>query len=262
MKIVSWNVNGIRAAAKKGFLTWLENCEADIIGLQEVRALQTQIPADLLSPSGYHAHFYAGKRPGYSGVGLYSRLPVEKMENIFGKAEFDDEGRIQLAIIGKLLVANVYFPNGKGKDNDNSRIPYKLEFYRYLFNVLEQKKTEGYRIIVMGDYNTAHQEIDLARPKENRLISGFCQNERDELSRWLAAGYVDTFRHFHPEKKDSYSWWSQRAGARARNVGWRIDYLFASTSAMPFVTAADIHPQTQGSDHCPVSIIVDENIIK
>jgi len=262
MKLVSWNVNGIRAAAKKGFLTWLEQCEADIIGLQEVRALSHQIPEDLVSPSGFHAHFFAGKKPGYSGVGLYSRLPVDFIESEFGEPRFDHEGRIQIAHFGKLLVANVYFPNGKGKDGDNSRIPYKLDFYRYLFDILQKKQSEGFRIIVMGDYNTAHQEIDLARPKENREVSGFCQNERDEITRWLDAGYVDSYRHFHEDKAQRYTWWSQRAGARQRNVGWRIDYLLANAAAAPFMLSGDIHPEVLGSDHCPVSLVVDDKIIQ
>lgn len=259
MKLISWNVNGIRAAAKKGLLEWLLSSGADFVGLQEVRALKCQIPEELLSPPNYNTHFFAGTRPGYSGVAFYSKLPIDAVETCFGRPEFDNEGRIQLAYLGKLLVANVYFPNGQGKDRDNSRIPYKLDFYRYLFDILEMKRSEGFRVLVMGDFNTAHQEIDLARPKENQGTSGFCQIERDELDRWLQAGYVDTFRQFHQEG-ERYSWWSQRAGARARNVGWRIDYVLASSLAAPFVTDADIHSEVLGSDHCPVSITVGESI--
>lgn len=261
LKLVSWNVNGIRAAAKKGFVDWLHATDADIIGLQEVRALADQIPHELQTPAGFYTHFFAGKRLGYSGVGLYSRLPFDKVEITFGGPEFDDEGRIQLAQFGKLLVANIYFPNGNGKDRDNGRIPYKLNFYRYLFDILERKQEAGFRVIVMGDFNTAHEEIDLARPKENRETSGFCQVERDELTRWIEAGYVDTFRQFHAEGS-RYSWWSQRAGARDRNVGWRIDYLMASSSAAPFALDADIHSDVLGSDHCPVSLIVDVKILR
>ncbi|HXW60322.1 MAG TPA: exodeoxyribonuclease III, partial [Myxococcota bacterium] len=161
---------------------------------------------------------------------------------------------------GPLVVANIYFPNGNGKDHDNSRIPFKLDFYRRLFEVLEPLRRAQRPMLVMGDFNTAHQEIDLARPKENVNTSGFCLVERQELDRWLNSGYVDTFRHFDkaPEK---YSWWSHRAASRARNVGWRIDYVLATHAAMPFLKNAFIWADVHGSDHCPVGVDLDPSIL-
>ena len=159
------------------------------------------------------------------------------------------------------MVANVYFPNGNGKERDNSRVPFKLEFYRALFETLERLRRSGRRVLVMGDFNTAHREIDLARPRENRETSGFLPEERAELDRWLARGWVDTFRRFEP-RPERYSWWSQRFGVRARNVGWRIDYVLASPAAMRFVRGAFLQPDVMGSDHCPVGVDVDPEIFR
>lgn len=253
MRIISWNINGIRAATKKGFLDWFHSTKPDILGIQEVRALCTQIDPLALKPSGWHSHFFSAKRPGYSGVGLYSRVPWEKIDTSLEQEIFDVEGRVQIAYLGDLLLANIYFPNGNGKDRDNSRIPYKLDFYKRLFDVLEPHRKAQRPILVMGDFNTAHQEIDLARPKENSKVSGFCPEERAELDRWLTSGYVDTFRHFE-KSAHNYTWWSHRAGSRERNVGWRIDYVLASESAMPYVKSAFIWPFVAGSDHCPVGV--------
>lgn len=259
MRIYSWNVNGLRSAATKGFLSWLSQSQAHIVGLQEVRARVEQLGADVRSPSGWHTHFSPADRPGYSGVGLYSRASPDRVETSLGDTRFDIEGRMQIAHFGKLKVANVYFPNGSGKDRDNSRISYKLAFYQRLFELLEPWKARGEPVLVLGDFNTAHQEIDLARPKENQETSGFCPIERAELSRWLNAGWIDTFREFH---KDSghYSWWSNRGGARERNVGWRIDYVMASPTAMKYVKGAFIHPHILGSDHCPVGVDLEPSI--
>lgn len=260
MRVCSWNVNGLRALARKEQASWLFKPEHDIVGVQEVRAFKDQIPPQARESLGFHSHFVAAKRPGYSGVGLFSRLSADDMTTSLGEASFDDEGRVQIARFGKLLVANVYFPNGNGKDRDNSRIPYKLAFYKQLLDVLEGLRQKHPRLLVMGDFNTAHQEIDLARPKENENTSGFCKEERDEVERWLQSGFVDTFRHFD-KGGANYTWWSQRMQARARNVGWRIDYVLASTEAMPFVKNAFILPQVEGSDHCPVGVDVDDAIL-
>lgn len=260
MRIVSWNVNGIRSATKKGFLPWLNASEADIVGVQEVRATESQIDASVAKPLDFHTHFSSAKRPGYSGVGLFSRVAFSDLETSLGVEEFDAEGRVQVAHFGPLVVANIYFPNGNGKDHDNSRIPFKLDFYRRLFDVLEPLRRAGRPIFVIGDFNTAHQEIDLARPKENVNTSGFCAVERQELDRWLSSGYVDSFRHFNKEPA-RYSWWSNRAASRERNVGWRIDYVLASSSAMGFVKNAFIWSHIQGSDHCPVGVDIDKSIL-
>jgi exodeoxyribonuclease-3 len=259
VRIVSWNVNGLRAAAKKGFAQWLADSRADIIGIQEVRAQLEQIPDPLRAPKGFHAAFEAAQRKGYSGVGLYSRRAPDRIESALGEARFDCEGRFQVAHFGRLAVANVYFPNGNGKDRDNSRVPYKLDFYRAVFERVQKLRRSGLRVLVIGDFNTAHKEIDIARPKENRETSGFLPEECAELDRWIDAGWVDTFREFQPGP-DRYTWWSQRFGVRARNVGWRIDYVLASPAAMKFVRDGFIEPDVMGSDHCPLGVSVDPAI--
>jgi exodeoxyribonuclease III len=260
VKIVSWNVNGLRAAHKKGFCSWLHASGSDIVGVQEVRAQAEQLPEDARSPAGWHTHFVHATRAGYSGVGLFSRLQPDCVETLLDCEELDCEGRLQVATFGQLTVVNAYFPNGNGKERDNSRIPYKLRFYGALFDRLKRAHKKGERLLVMGDFNTAHAELDLARPRENRETSGFRPEEREELGRWLKAGWVDTFRHFQPAG-GHYSWWSQRGGARERNVGWRIDYVLASPGAMAFVREAAIHPEVRGSDHCPVSVTLDPKVL-
>ena len=181
------------------------------------------------------------------------------METSLGDEAFDAEGRLQIARWGALTIANVYFPNGSGKNRDNSRIPFKLDFYRRLFEVLEPAFAAGEPVLVMGDFNTAHRPIDLARPKQNEKTSGFCPEERAELDRWLQAGWVDTFRAAHPDAEGHYTWWSQRGDVRARNVGWRIDYVLASPALAPLVTDAFILPDVQGSDHCPLGVEIDDS---
>jgi len=258
-RILSWNVNGIRAAAKKGFRDWLEASRAEIIGVQEVRARPEQIPEELRAPRGLHTAFSAAERKGYSGVGLFSRRRPDRVEDSLGEARFDGEGRLQLAHFGRLAVANVYFPNGNGKERDNSRVPFKLDFYRAVFERVQRLRRGGKRVLVMGDFNTAHKPIDLARPRENRETSGFLPEECAELDRWMAAGWVDAFRAFDAGP-GRYTWWSQRFGVRARNVGWRIDYVLASPAAMKFVRDAFIHPEVMGSDHCPLGVDIDPAI--
>lgn len=254
-------MNGLRACASKGFGAWLARCGAEIVGLQEVRARAEQLPEELRAPHGWHTHFVAAEKAGYSGVGLYSRRAPDAIDTKLGDARFDREGRLQLARFGRLLIANVYFPKGSGNARDNSRVPFKLDFYTALFERLERERRRTPRILVMGDFNTAHREIDLARPRENQQTSGFLPEERAELDRWLAAGWTDTFRRFETGPAH-YSWWSQRSGARARNIGWRIDMVYASKAALPFVTGAFLEPATKGSDHCPVGVRVDPGIFR
>jgi exodeoxyribonuclease-3 len=253
LRVASWNVNGLRACAKKGFLEWLEGAGAHVVGVQEVRALPHQLDSSVRKPPGWHTDFVTAERPGYSGVGLFARHTPDRTSDTVGRPMFDREGRVLMARFGKLLVVNCYFPNGNGTDRDNSRVPYKLRFYRHLFRILEPWRAAGDRIVVMGDFNTAHREIDLARPKQNRETSGFLPEERQELDRWLAHGWVDTFRSFD-ERPGNYTWWSQRRGVRERNIGWRIDYILASPAAMDFVEEASIHSHVRGSDHCPISV--------
>lgn len=262
MHIYSWNVNGIRAAAKKGFGDWLGNLDAELVGLQETRALMDQIPKAVAEPDGWDFHLYAAERKGYSGVGYFSRRPFDRYETSMGEERFDIEGRTQIVEFGALKIVNCYFPNGSGKNRDHSRVPYKLDFYKRLFDMLEEERAAGRPILVMGDWNTAHREIDLARPKSNHKTSGFLPIEREELDRWLESGWTDTFRHVHGDVEGAYTWWSNRAGARGRNVGWRIDYILASPGAMPFLKGAEIHAEVLGSDHCPISVEVDDAIVE
>ncbi|XXF74961.1 exodeoxyribonuclease III [Myxococcaceae bacterium GXIMD 01537] len=261
MRVVSWNVNGLRSAHKKGFTGWLAGARADIVGLQEVRAREEQLPEEARLPKGWRTHFSSAERPGYSGVGLFSKKAPEELETRLGVKEFDAEGRLQVARFGRLTVVNCYFPNGNGKDRDLSRIPFKLAFYTRLFKTLEKPLRDGERVLVMGDFNTAHEDVDLARPRENRETSGFRPEEREEFARWIKAGWVDSFRHFTREG-GHYSWWSQRVGVRERNIGWRLDYVLASPAAMAFVKRAAIHPDVLGSDHCPVSVDLDPKILR
>ena len=260
MRVISWNVNGLRACARKGFLRWLRRSEADLVGLQEVRALPDQLVARLRNPDGWHTCFHPAERRGYSGVALYSRNPPDWVRNGIDMERFDREGRLQIAGFGRLVAVNGYFPKGSGTARDNSRVPYKLDFYRAVFEEIDRYRRGGYRVLVMGDFNTAHREIDLAHPKNNAGNSGFLPEERAELDRWLTAGWTDTFRCFSNEP-GQYSWWSQRLGARQRNVGWRIDYVLASKAAARYLEQAFIWPHVLGSDHCPVGVDLDSAIL-
>ena len=256
MRIISWNVNGIRACAKKGFLDFLQRSEADVVCLQEVRAFEHQLDESVRNPPGWYTDFAPAVRPGYSGVGIYSRTRPDRVISVLGDEQYDVEGRFMVAQYGRTSIASVYFPKGSGKERDNSRVPYKLGFYQKVFETVEKLKKRG-PVFVTGDYNTAHTEIDLARPKTNKKSSGFLPEERDELSRWLAAGWVDTFRRQHPGEEGHYTWWRQFGGAREANVGWRIDYILASKSAASKVQNAFIWPHELGSDHCPIGVDVN-----
>ena len=261
MRIVSWNVNGLRAVATKGFPEWLAKEKADVVGVQETRATEAQIPEALRKPKGFHTHFVAAERGGYSGVGLYARRPFEMTATGLGVRTMDTEGRVQIARVGALTIANVYFPNGSGPDHDNSRVPFKLRFYRRLYALLAPLVHEGAPVVVMGDFNTAPEEIDLARPKENVKTSGFLPEERKEIARWKKLGWIDSYRAVHPDRRGEYSWWSQRFGVRERNVGWRIDLALVSPAAAKHLRDAAIHTTVMGSDHCPISLELDDRVL-
>lgn len=218
--------------------------------------MPNQLPGDVEQPPGWTTHFRPAERLGYSGVALYARHAPDAVDVLLGDEEMDAEGRVQIAEFGEWLIANVYFPNGSGKDRDNSRIPFKLAFYERLRTQLEAR-AEGKRpVLVMGDWNTAHRAIDLARPKSNEKTSGFCPEERAALDVWERAGWTDTYRHLHPDKVE-YSWWSQRRGVREKNIGWRIDAIWANGPALERVTGAGIDVEVTGSDHAPIWVEVD-----
>lgn len=261
MRIASWNVNGLRACAQRGFSRWMARCGADVVCLQEVRAFPEQLPPALARPRAWHATFAPAERPGYSGVATYARGAPDEVYVGLGEARFDVEGRLAFTRHGALLVVNGYFPNGNGKDRDLSRIPYKLDFYRTLRARLRPLVARGERIVVLGDWNTAFEERDLARPRENRETSGFRPEERAELGAWFEEGWVDSFRRFE-QGAGHYSWWTQRGGARERNVGWRIDLALVSPGALPYLRAASIERHVLGSDHCPITVTFDPRVAR
>jgi exodeoxyribonuclease-3 len=252
MKIVSWNVNGIRAVLKKGAIqAYLTNHEPDILCLQETKAHVTDIPDDIKTPTGYHTAWFSAEKKGYSSVGILTKQRPIHVQEGFGHPEFDKEGRVISAEYEDFIVFSVYFPNGQRGDD---RLDYKLRFYDAFFAYCDDlKKHTGKALIISGDYNTAHKEIDLARPKENANTSGFMPIEREWLDRIIERGYVDTFRLFNTNK-DEYSWWNMRTRARDRNVGWRIDYFFVTQDFVPKVKNGFIQQDVMGSDHCPVGI--------
>ena len=261
LRIVSWNVNGLRAIDKSGaFRRFLTRSEAFIFGVQEVRARYEQLPRRLQKPRGFFPHLVTAERKGYSGVCMYARQAPDTVHTGLDNDEFDREGRVHIAEFGPLVVANAYFPNGSGVNRNNSRVPFKLAFYRALFDRLEAFRAAGKRVLIMGDFNTAHRDIDLARPRQNHKTSGFLAIERAELDRWLQAGWVDSFRRFE-SGSGHYTWWSQRQGVRERNVGWRIDYVLACPRAAEFLTGAFIWPRVRGSDHCPLGVEVSPDIL-
>jgi exodeoxyribonuclease-3 len=265
-RIVSWNVNGIRAIHKNGFGAWLDSEMAAgtaFVGLQEVRARAEEVPDDVRARAGWHTGVVAASRKGYSGVAFYSAVAPTRVVTSLGEARFDDEGRyVEVGLPNDVTIVSAYFPNGNGTvlpggKRSNDRIPYKLDFYRAVFDRLQPRLLAGEKVVVMGDFNTAHAETDLARPKDNRETSGFTDIERAELDRWVAAGWVDSFRAMSPDAVGAYSWWSQRFGVRARNVGWRIDMAMVSSAVVPMMTGAFIDAHVMGSDHCPIGIEVD-----
>ena len=262
MRIVSWNVNGLRAVDRnRKFRRLLDSSEAWLFGAQEVRALPEQLPRRLTAPKGWHVLISPAEKKGYSGVAVWSREAADEVVTELGEPDLDREGRLIIARFGQLVVANVYFPNGSGPGRDHSRVPFKLRFYQRLYQRLDDYRRAGRRVLVMGDFNTAHQEIDLARPKQNRKTSGFLSEERDELDRWMQNGWVDTFRARNSEP-GHYTWWSQRQGVREKNIGWRIDYVLACTEANAHVEDAFIWPRVRGSDHCPAGVDLADSIVR
>ncbi len=251
--LISWNVNGIRAAHRKGFLDWFKSAAPDILCLQETKAHKEQLSAELLEVDGYQVYFSSAERKGYSGVALYTKAEPNEVRHGMGIPEFDNEGRIVAASYDDFELFNVYFPNGQ---MSKERLDYKMAFYDAFLEHIETLRKSGRNIVVCGDVNTAHKPIDLARPKENEKTSGFLPEERAWIDKLLDHGYVDTFRAFHDEP-DQYSWWSMRTRAREKNVGWRIDYFYANEEYMNRVKDAFIMPEVMGSDHCPIGIVIE-----
>ncbi|MEZ0396420.1 MAG: exodeoxyribonuclease III [Anaerolineales bacterium] len=252
-KLISWNVNGIRAAEKKGFLDWLAGCGADVVAIQETKAHPEQLSAALRNPPGYQAAWSAAERKGYSGVATFSRRPPQRVVEGLGEARFDSEGRTLIHEFEPFVFFNIYFPNG-GRGPE--WVAHKLAFYKRFLHVAQEYMQAGRSVVVAGDFNTAYAEIDLARPKENTKTSGFLPEERAGLGEFFAAGLIDTFRYLHPETV-KYTWWDMVTRARERNVGWRLDYFMVSPDLRERIAAAEIHDEVMGSDHCPVSLVLD-----
>ena len=250
MRALSWNVNGLRAAHRKGFLEWLSEASPDILCLQETKAHWDQLPAALKDIEGYHPFFSTPERKGYSGVALYSKTEPQDVNFGFGVEKFDREGRVLRADYGRFVLFNIYFPNGQ---SSAERLEYKMEFYATFLEEVEKLKGQGRSIVLCGDLNTAHKEIDLARPKANENTSGFLLQERAWMDEFIAHGYLDTFRMFN-QQPEQYTYWDQMSRARARNVGWRIDYFFVDQGFAQEIKGAYIFPDVMGSDHCPVGI--------
>ncbi|MBQ4158688.1 MAG: exodeoxyribonuclease III [Clostridia bacterium] len=250
MRLVSWNVNGLRAVWQKGFLESMQSLDADMICLQEIKLQRHQFTFDM---EGYYAFTNHADKPGYSGTAIYTKKQPISVTYGIGVDEHDHEGRVITAEFEEFYLVCCYTPNSQ---NELKRLPYRMTwedaFYAYLKG-LEAKKG----VILCGDLNVAHKEIDLKNPKTNHMNAGFTDEEREKISRLLDSGFIDTFRHFHPDEKDQYSWWSYIGGARSRNAGWRIDYFLASECLKDKLQGASIHQTIMGSDHCPVSLEID-----
>lgn len=256
IKLISWNVNGLRAAIKKNFFDSFEQLDADIVALQETKLQQAQITDEMKNIHGYESHWaHASVKKGYSGVAVYTRARPKNVRCGIGESEIDDEGRIVEMDFDDFIFFNVYFPNGQ---MSAERLQYKLAFYEKFFNHTDEYKKQGRSLIITGDYNTAHNEIDLKNPKANENTSGFLRIERDWLDRISENGYTDTFRHFYPDTV-KYSWWTYRFKARERNIGWRIDYFFVTRDIIEkgWIKEAFIDNSIYGSDHCPIGLVVE-----
>jgi exodeoxyribonuclease-3 len=248
IRIASWNVNGLRAIHKKGFTDFIKQNNFDIVCLQETKVPQEKIPDDLLNLKGYFSYFSSAERPGYSGVAIYSKIKPFQSGNGFGIPRFDNEGRVLWLDFEDFILFNTYMPNG---GREMKRLDYKLDFYDSFLKYLEGLIKEGRKVILTGDVNTAHQAIDLARPKQNEKNTGFLPEERDWIDRLLTAGFTDAFRFFNPEP-GNYTWWDYKTRARERNIGWRLDYFFASNNMVTELRNSKILHQVPGSDHCPI----------
>mgnify|MGYP001218881465 CR=1 FL=1 len=250
MKIYCWNVNGFRAVTRNTNWLWLQEHQPDVLCLQEVKAQETQVEDAFLQELGYRRYWNGGLRPGYSGVAVYSKIePGGISAGIFRDGQ-DAEGRVIALEMPGFDLYSIYFPNGQ---RDHERLTFKLDFYRDFLSHLQEELANGKKIVLCGDFNTAHMEIDLANPRENENTSGFMPIERDALQTYFDAGFVDIYRQRNPDKV-AYTWWTYRVNARVRNIGWRIDYFLLSPNLLEKVADTQIHADIMGSDHCPISL--------
>jgi len=258
MRVLSWNVNGIRAVEKKGFVSWMENECADAVCIQETKARPEQLSKELReikdkNGKPYHAYWASAKKPGYSGVAIYSNTEPLNVKPL-GIADFDNEGRVLQAEFKSFTLISAYFPNSQ---DGGKRLDYKLAFCDAILKLCKKYRKEKRHFVLSGDYNIAHTPIDLARPKENEENAGYLPEERAWMDTFTGAGFIDTFRQLHPGQGNNYSWWSYRMNARERNVGWRIDYHCTDPEFLAAIKSSTIRPEVHGSDHCPVEILLD-----
>jgi len=253
MKLISWNVNGLRAVHRKDvFLPFIKKVKPDILCLQETKSSEDQLVDEIKNVKGYYSYYASSQlRKGYSGVAIYSKEKPLKVECGMGIKKFDQEGRLLIAHYKNFVLLNGYFPNGGAGPE---RFKYKMEFYDAFLKYIEKLRKKGKKIIFCGDVNTAHEAIDLARPKANEKNTGFLPEERAWIDEVVYSGYIDTFRYFYPNKKDAYSYWDMKTRARDRNVGWRIDYFFISSDLSSKLNKAGILSKELGSDHCPITL--------
>jgi exodeoxyribonuclease-3 len=253
-KIATWNVNGLRAVLSKNGMDWLDGEPVDVLCMQEIKTRPEQIPEERLGCfHGYRAFWNPGDRPGYSGVATLCAQEPENVQYGLGNSFFDSEGRVLITRHPGFLLFNIYFPNGQ---RDQERLTFKLDFYAYLLDLCDRLHASGENIVITGDFNTAHREIDLKNPKANAKTSGFLPEERAWLDRYLEHGFLDAFRVLYPDRIQ-YTWWTYRMGARERNIGWRLDYYLVSPALMPKVRDVRILEHIHGSDHCPVVLELD-----
>ncbi len=253
VKIVSWNVNGVRSVAKKGFLEWLSYESPDICCLQEIKAHPDDLDSRLMQPFGYSSHWFPAQKKGYSGTAIYTKKPPLNFRSGMGIKKFDIEGRVLVAEFSTFVVINTYFPNSQ---RDHARLGYKLEFCEEILKFCEKFRKKGLHVVLCGDFNIAHKEIDLKNPKTNVDNAGFLPEERAWMDIFIKKGYVDTFRNFNSEG-GQYTWWSFRPGVREKNIGWRLDYHLINKEFLPSLKSVAILGDVKGSDHCPVVIEVD-----
>lgn len=253
MKITTWNVNGLRAVFQKNALDWVLSEKPDVLCLQEIKVKPEQLDANnLIRFDAYHKTWHPAERAGYSGVSTWLAQPISDQRIGLGISHYDQEGRVIITPLDDFLLFNIYFPNGQ---RDNERLSFKLNFYADLLKIVDEYHAAGQKVIICGDFNTAHNEIDLRNPKENQKTSGFMPEERAWIDAYLKHNLVDAYRQLYPERVQ-YTWWTYRFGARARNIGWRLDYFLVTSQLMDRVQDVIIHEDIQGSDHCPVTLLL------
>lgn len=250
MIIYSWNVNGLRAILNKNFLPWIKEASPDMLCIQETKLQENQLTDEIKDIEGYYSYFSFAERKGYSGVAVYTKEKPVSVKHGIGVPEFDSEGRILMLEFENFILINIYFPNGQ---KDDIRLKYKMDFYDAVLEYFDKLKSQGKKLVICGDYNTAHREIDIKNPKANEKFSGFLPIERAWIDKFISHGYIDTYRLYHPDEI-KYSWWSYRFKAREKNAGWRIDYHFVSDNMKDNLINADILNEVTGSDHCPVTL--------